>query len=251
MMENPMTCPACGGSGGGPFGPPGLAWDVESYECPRCRSAGVVPRAGSRALLGRPLAKGLDSSRRQRARGQPRRSEDEASSRKASDAPCRLRPGVTRASRTSAAAEHAVSVVARSGGAAAARAPADPEGIRARSGTHATHADRASTRPHTHRPRGLRSTRAPRSPRTRGAVEAAPAATAARRLRPTGQPQTTPPRVRAGSEGFVAARESRPVGALDHKWPGHRCPQSESADQVPTRSRSIARGRPEIWGLEP
>jgi hypothetical protein len=87
------------------------------------------------------------SSRRQRARGQPRRSEDEASSRKASDAPCRLRPGVTRASRTSAAAEHAVSVVARSGGAAAARAPADPEGIRARSGTHATHADRASTRP--------------------------------------------------------------------------------------------------------
>jgi hypothetical protein len=60
MMENPMTCPACGGSGGGPFGPPGSAWDVESYECPRCRSAGVVPRAGSRALLGRPLAKGLD-----------------------------------------------------------------------------------------------------------------------------------------------------------------------------------------------
>jgi hypothetical protein len=63
-MDNPMTCPACGGSGGGPFGPPGSSWDVESYECPRCRSAGVVPRAGSReASLGRPLAKGSDLDR--------------------------------------------------------------------------------------------------------------------------------------------------------------------------------------------
>jgi hypothetical protein len=58
MGDDRVTCPACGGAGGGPFGPPGSAWDVESYECPRCRSLGVVPlaHAGPTAVA-RPLAK--------------------------------------------------------------------------------------------------------------------------------------------------------------------------------------------------
>jgi hypothetical protein len=58
MSDDRVTCPACGGAGGGPFGPPGSAWDVESYECPRCRSLGVVPlaHAGPTAVA-RPLAK--------------------------------------------------------------------------------------------------------------------------------------------------------------------------------------------------
>lgn len=37
-----MTCPACGGAGGGPFGRAGTGWDVETYECVRCGGAGVV-----------------------------------------------------------------------------------------------------------------------------------------------------------------------------------------------------------------
>jgi hypothetical protein len=37
-----MACPACGGSGGGPFGRAGTGWDVETYECVRCAGAGVV-----------------------------------------------------------------------------------------------------------------------------------------------------------------------------------------------------------------
>jgi hypothetical protein len=58
MGDDRVTCPACGGAGGGPFGPPGSAWDVESYECPRCGSLGVVPlsHAGPTAVA-RPLAK--------------------------------------------------------------------------------------------------------------------------------------------------------------------------------------------------
>lgn len=37
-----VECPACGGAGGGPFGRAGSAWDVESYECPRCEGTGRV-----------------------------------------------------------------------------------------------------------------------------------------------------------------------------------------------------------------
>lgn len=41
--EERVTCPACGGAGGGPFGRAGSAWDDESFVCPRCKGAGVVP----------------------------------------------------------------------------------------------------------------------------------------------------------------------------------------------------------------
>ncbi|MBX3186322.1 MAG: hypothetical protein KF819_04870 [Labilithrix sp.] len=37
-----MTCPACGGAGGGPFGPAGSAWDDEDYVCPRCEGEGMI-----------------------------------------------------------------------------------------------------------------------------------------------------------------------------------------------------------------
>jgi hypothetical protein len=36
------SCPACGGSGGGPFGPPGSLWDREEYRCKRCGGTGVI-----------------------------------------------------------------------------------------------------------------------------------------------------------------------------------------------------------------
>ncbi len=39
------TCPACGGSGGGPFGRAGSAWDVETYECIRCGGWGYLQAA--------------------------------------------------------------------------------------------------------------------------------------------------------------------------------------------------------------
>jgi hypothetical protein len=61
MIEAMTACPACGGSGGGPFGRVGSAWDDESYECPRCRGAGVVQVTAELAATGsspRPLAKG-------------------------------------------------------------------------------------------------------------------------------------------------------------------------------------------------
>lgn len=38
----PVTCPACGGAGGGPIGRAGGAWDDDEYVCPRCKGAGVV-----------------------------------------------------------------------------------------------------------------------------------------------------------------------------------------------------------------
>ncbi len=61
MTDDRVTCPACGGSGGGPFGPRGSAWDVESYECPRCRATGVVSVTGAEpGRVSRPLVKGLD-----------------------------------------------------------------------------------------------------------------------------------------------------------------------------------------------
>lgn len=37
-----IPCPACGGAGGGPFGPAGSAWDVEDWVCPRCEGAGAI-----------------------------------------------------------------------------------------------------------------------------------------------------------------------------------------------------------------
>ena len=58
MSDAVIACPACGGSGGGPFGRRGGAWDAENYECPRCQGAGVVRHALPAALAEtRPLAK--------------------------------------------------------------------------------------------------------------------------------------------------------------------------------------------------
>ncbi|MCL2448683.1 MAG: hypothetical protein FWD17_07045 [Polyangiaceae bacterium] len=42
MNDIDNSCPSCGGSGGGPFGRPGSAWDVETYVCPRCAGVGVI-----------------------------------------------------------------------------------------------------------------------------------------------------------------------------------------------------------------
>jgi hypothetical protein len=58
-MIEPMTeCPACGGSGGGPFGPRGSAWDIETYACLRCGGDGVVAAEPALVAEARPLAKG-------------------------------------------------------------------------------------------------------------------------------------------------------------------------------------------------
>jgi hypothetical protein len=51
MNGDEVECPACGGAGGGPFGRAGSAWDVETYECPRCEGTGrvalvVIAKAG-------------------------------------------------------------------------------------------------------------------------------------------------------------------------------------------------------------
>lgn len=37
-----VPCPACGGAGGGPFGPAGSAWDDEEWVCPRCKGVGMI-----------------------------------------------------------------------------------------------------------------------------------------------------------------------------------------------------------------
>ncbi|HVJ92024.1 MAG TPA: hypothetical protein VM580_19620 [Labilithrix sp.] len=37
-----VTCPACGGAGGGPIGRAGSAWDNEDYVCPRCKGEGMI-----------------------------------------------------------------------------------------------------------------------------------------------------------------------------------------------------------------
>jgi hypothetical protein len=62
MREQDAECPACGGSGGGPFGRAGSAWDVEGYVCPRCQGVGVVRMetavAAAPPAARRPLAKG-------------------------------------------------------------------------------------------------------------------------------------------------------------------------------------------------
>ncbi len=54
MSDERESCPACGGSGGGPFGRPGSVWDDESYLCFRCEGEGRV-----RVVVAspRPLAK--------------------------------------------------------------------------------------------------------------------------------------------------------------------------------------------------
>lgn len=41
-MTKQMNCPSCGGSGGGPFGRMGSAWDREDYVCPRCEGRGAI-----------------------------------------------------------------------------------------------------------------------------------------------------------------------------------------------------------------
>jgi hypothetical protein len=53
-----VECPACGGAGGGPFGPAGSAWDDEEYVCPRCKGEGKVMREDPHASASR-LAPGL------------------------------------------------------------------------------------------------------------------------------------------------------------------------------------------------
>jgi hypothetical protein len=62
-----MACPACGGSGGGPFGRAGTGWDVESYECVRCMGEGVVSVRDEEmraAAVSRPgVAKAREASR--------------------------------------------------------------------------------------------------------------------------------------------------------------------------------------------
>ncbi len=59
MRYTPITCPACGGCGGGPFGRAGSAWDVEGYKCPRCAGLGVISAdRPATSGLARPLAKG-------------------------------------------------------------------------------------------------------------------------------------------------------------------------------------------------
>jgi hypothetical protein len=64
MNDDGIPCPSCGGSGGGPFGPPGSAWDVEGYACPRCKGTGILQVTGAGATPSqRPLAKGLTTKR--------------------------------------------------------------------------------------------------------------------------------------------------------------------------------------------
>ena len=41
-MSERVTCPSCGGAGGGPFGPAGSAWDDEEFVCPRCKGVGMI-----------------------------------------------------------------------------------------------------------------------------------------------------------------------------------------------------------------
>ncbi len=40
-----VTCPSCGGAGGGPVGRAGSPWDDEDYVCPRCEGTGMVALA--------------------------------------------------------------------------------------------------------------------------------------------------------------------------------------------------------------
>jgi hypothetical protein len=87
MSDADEECPACGGSGGGPFGRPGSAWDVETYACPRCGGTGVVPRglaAGARPLAkGKPKAPALITGKRGPVSTRPAASKPSASKRSA------------------------------------------------------------------------------------------------------------------------------------------------------------------------
>jgi hypothetical protein len=47
LRDMDATCPACGGSGGGPFGPPGSVWDREDWMCPKCAGLGVLSQDGA------------------------------------------------------------------------------------------------------------------------------------------------------------------------------------------------------------
>jgi DnaJ-class molecular chaperone len=42
FVQERVTCPACGGAGGGPMGRAGSAWDTEDYVCPRCEGEGMI-----------------------------------------------------------------------------------------------------------------------------------------------------------------------------------------------------------------
>jgi DnaJ-class molecular chaperone len=41
-LQERVTCPSCGGAGGGPIGRAGGAWDTEEYVCPRCEGLGTI-----------------------------------------------------------------------------------------------------------------------------------------------------------------------------------------------------------------
>lgn len=45
-LNERIPCPACGGAGGGPFGPAGSAWDDDEYVCPRCAGEGIIALPG-------------------------------------------------------------------------------------------------------------------------------------------------------------------------------------------------------------
>ena len=49
-----VSCPSCGGAGGGPFGRAGSAWDDEDYVCPRCEGRGLVRLVKDEAAASRP-----------------------------------------------------------------------------------------------------------------------------------------------------------------------------------------------------
>lgn len=53
------ACPSCGGSGGGPFGRPGSAWDVEDYVCPRCHGVGTLAEAPPNSQDARSVRPGI------------------------------------------------------------------------------------------------------------------------------------------------------------------------------------------------
>ena len=53
-VQERVTCPACGGAGGGPIGRAGSAWDTEDYVCPSCQGEGMVALADASSPSQRP-----------------------------------------------------------------------------------------------------------------------------------------------------------------------------------------------------